>query len=292
MRRLFKSPASRVENADGLSIAIGRDAADDVVKIDLSSPVHIALQGQTRSGKSVAAYGLISALCDATAANDCLELFVIDPSKILGSPLSINPRAHMVLGIDGEAVLGVMNELLSRLDSRTNRLMKMGIDKAGEYTAELPLTVLILEELPGIVEALQDEDLVKGRKAAERIAPRFISAVRRLLAEGLKANLMVLAIAQRFDASLLTGQARSNIAIRLCLRMDNADGVKMLLPGVDEPTEKFILGAAPGVGVIALPGGAIRRVKLDYLSYAGYVENLQNTWHPSNRRGLLRGTAP
>lgn len=291
MKRFFGKPAAAAKPA-GLRLSIGRDAAGNPVDIDLSSPVHMALQGQTRSGKSVAAYGLISALCAATAATDCLDVYIIDPSKILGSPLSINPRARCVLGIDGENVMAVMNDLLARLDSRTDRLMKTGVDKLGEYTAEMPLTVLILEELPGIVEALQDEDLVRGRKTTERLAPRFISAVRRLLAEGLKTNLMVIALSQRFDASLLTGQARSNIGVRLCLRMDNADGVKMLLPGADEALEKFILAAGPGVGVIALPGGVMKRVKTDYVTYAGYVENLQNYWKPAARRGLLRGETP
>ena len=88
---------------------------------------------------------------------------------------------------------------------------------------------MVLEEYPGELKQLRDFDAAQDRKRGERLEPTARAAVGRLVAEGAKAGVRVLLLAQRADAEFIDGASRSNFAARVSFRVDNADAVRMLL---------------------------------------------------------------
>ncbi|WP_205755761.1 hypothetical protein, partial [Bacillus amyloliquefaciens] len=85
------------------------------------------------------------------------------------------------------------------------------------------LILLVLEEFPGIIEGAQDFDATNGLKPADRYAPRITSLVRQIAAQSAKAGIRMLLLAQRAEASIVGGNARSNFAVKMTLRVDEPE---------------------------------------------------------------------
>lgn len=258
-------------------VPLGVLATGETVSLDLSSPSHVAIQGMTRSGKSASAYALIASLVARGAVVD-----VVDPTSVLGAPLVASGAASAsCLGTgEPEQAVSVVEGLLELMRERVAGLWADRVDKRTVWTDDYPLRVLVVEELPGVVEWLQDNDAAEGRKSGERLAPAFVAGLRQLLAQGLKVGVLVVLLAQRFDASILSGPARSNIGVRVCLRVDDGDAVRMLIPGADVEIVETLATVRPGRGLATTPEFRGQKVALRHLDYADYLHKL----------GVIRGT--
>ena len=96
----------------------------------------------------------------------------------------------------------------------------------------------------------------------------------RLVTQSAKCGIRVLVIAQRMDASILQGVARSNIETRFLLRSDAA-GIEMMIPDLDDRQRAFLARARPGVGFMTapcVPPTLFRGVALSYQQYLDQVE--------------------
>lgn len=86
--------------------------------------------------------------------------------------------------------------------------------------------------------------------------------MQRLLAEGLKAAIVVVLAAQRADADVLGGYRRDQMSTRIAFRLESADGWRMVFPATPD-----LAGAAadlaPGEGYILTPGAPITRFRSD-----------------------------
>lgn len=255
------------------SVPLGVLSTGESVALDLGAPAHMAIQGMTRSGKTAGAYAFLASLASLAPR---VRVHVIDPTTVLGRPLQDHPAGgRLALGTsDPHAPGEVVGALLEDMRERVAGLWDKKADKFTTWTKERPLEVLIVEELPGVVEWLEDDDKAEGRKPADRLAPRFIAGIRQLLAQGLKVGVVVVLLAQRFDAALITGAARSNIGVRVCLRVDDLDAVRMLFPGVESEDAQRLALSRPGRGLITTPHHRAELVALHHLNYAGYLHRL------------------
>lgn len=261
-------------------IQMGRLSTGEGVGLDLSAPSHVAIQGMTRSGKTAGTYSLLARLASLSPA---VVLDVVDPTTVLGAPL-------VASGVTGSACLGteeprraveVVEGLLDVMRERVAGLWADRVDKRTTWSGSYPLRVLVVEELPGVVEWLSDDDAANGRKPGERLAPKFLAGLRQLLAQGLKVGVLVVLVAQRFDVTTLPGQARSNISSRICLQVIDSEAVRMLFPGAGSELVETLASVPPGRGLATFPGGhRAAHVALDYLDYSGYLDAL----------GVIRGT--
>lgn len=254
-------------------IRIGRLSTGEGVWFDMSAPQSVAIGGMTRSGKSAATYHLLSQLAGHAPQ---VELSVVDITSVLGRPLVENGCAENVcLGtFSAEKALKVVENVRDEMRERVRGLWEKRADKVTQFTADYPLHVLVVEELPGTVEWLQDDDAAHGRKPGQRLAPKFIAALRVILAEGLKVGVCVLLLAQRFDANVISGAARANLSIRIGLRVDDRAAAEMLFPGIDRDATEMLARAVPGRGLISAPGLREEKIALDWLSYEAYLQNL------------------
>ena len=252
--------------------AFGTDTAGQRVFIDLlAQPCHVAIQGMTRSGKSVTCYSILGDL----APDRRVIIAGIDPSTVLLAPWAEYPRPEWrALGLhDLDALVQVLSSLVAEMDARISHLTSGGFtDKISSFTPECPLVVVVLEEFPGLVSALEAED--RALKTAEKRTPLVRGYVRRLIQEGAKVGFRVVLIAQRFDASIIGGAERSNLGTRICHRVDNSDAVRMLVADADTDLVAQIKGLSVGTAYLERVGEQgcfIRSDFTDYSTYAAWV---------------------
>lgn len=96
----------------------------------------------------------------------------------------------------------------------------------------------------------------------------------RLVKEGAKVGICVLVLAQRMSADALATDDRSNLGMRITLRVDNADAVVMLHDGINRAGIDAVRQFAPGVGLVEAPGEPLRRVRFHYTDHATYRQRV------------------
>src|SRR5665647_803342 len=243
-----------------------------------TAATHIACQGQTRSGKSIFAYQLLSQL----AASQSVIIAGCDPSGILLAPfVGTRHAGWQALGTKRpEDVLDVLGRVVNEMDARTVQLAVDLSDKLEVFTPERPLIMVVLEEYPGLRRAIEANDQASGGRAGTKLLPLVDLAISRILAEGAKVGVRVLIMAQRLDTTVLKGGDRANVPTRISFRVDKSEAIGMLHeslpPGMD--VEK-IRNFPPGVGLIessvgGLPLVRFRAPMLDG-GYAEYVRRIR-----------------
>ena len=257
---------------DGLSsmarVRVGLTGHREPIDYDVATPSHIALAGATRSGKSALAYWLLGQL----AAMPWVRIVGSDVSRLLLAPFAGDPL--VALGQDNldahaEALEGVEKLMRDRLD----RLVAERCDKIDEFTVACPLVVVVIEEFPSLLELAKTLDASTSPKG--RLEARLRSVFLRLVTQSAKCGIRVMVIAQRMDASILQGVARSNVETRFLLRSDAA-GIEMMIPDLDDRQRAFLARALPGVGYLGMPGAGrpilFRGVAVSYRQYLDQVE--------------------
>lgn len=253
-----------------IPVVLGRTEAGTDLVLDLAASWHTAIQGMSRSGKSVLTYLALAGVAHRPDVVVC----GLDPTGILLNPWRDHPgQQYRALGTsDMPAMAATLQRITDEMDRRIGVLMETYQDKLDVFTASTPLLLVVLEEYPGTLSAAEGDDAASARKPAERVATLIQRNVRRLVQEGAKAGIRLLLIAQRMDASIVGGAERSNLGNRLTMRVDNADAVKMLHPMVDPALVERVTRFVPGVGIIDRPGAQTLRFKADLIEYRQYVD--------------------
>jgi len=259
-------------------IQIGRDEHGHDVYIDLRDPWHEVFQGMSRSGKSVLAYALLAQI----AVMPEIAVCGADPTGILFFPWNQGgaPGWRASGTRNMSAVLAALDAVTAEMYRRVCALPSADLDKLSDFTAETPILLVILEEYPGLLSAAESGDEAEGRKPAERIAPKIRRDVRRLIQEGAKVGVRVVILAQRADASVIGGAERSNIGTRISMRVDNRDAVQMLHPSAPAELVDAMGQCKPGQGIIDQPNQRLRRLKVDYIDYPGYLARVRAAYPP------------
>ena len=260
-------------SGNGIPVVLGRcDDGRDLV-IDLADSSHIALQGQTRSGKSVLLYVLLVNL--ARLRN--VRVVGIDPTGILLNPWQTRPGAESrVLGTaDMAQAATALESVVGDMDQRIADLLATDQDKMMDFTEGTPLVLVVLEEYPAALSAAEFEDADMVRKAGDRAATRIQRCVRRLIQEGAKVGIRVILVAQRMDAAIIGGAERSNLTCRISMRVDNMDALRMLHPNAGSELLAQVPYFTPGIGLVELPGQQIKVFKADNIDYSEYVARVK-----------------
>lgn len=246
-------------------IILGRDISGKDITLDPYAAAHTLLTGNTRSGKSVQLYGMLAQL-----KGEPVKVCGIDPSGIVFNALGENlggSEWRVSTLKDTEKTISVMESIVSEMDTRISDLIQKGLDKFSDFSEKLPLLVVVLEEYPGTLSALHSLDQASGAKVADRAETKVRAAIQRLALEGAKVGVRLWLVAQRADASLLTGVLRSQMTQRFSFRQD-PDGLRMLhetLEPVDiERAQAFIPGQAFAEMAGTLPLTQYRADVIDY----------------------------
>ena len=236
-----------------LRVILGRASSGLDVVLDLVALAHWLICGETRSGKSVACYGLLSQLA---AAGPSVRVVGVDPTSVLLRPFDerVSPK-HDPLIVRGteepERIISTMEALRAEMVRRLALLESLDTDKLMVFTPGCPLIVVVLEELPGITRLLAAADQASGAKPAERLATQFQNHLETLAAESAKVGIRLICLAQRPDSNILGGYAREQLTTRIGFRFSGLEGVKMLFPELDSGEAKRVSKFEAGMALIS-----------------------------------------
>lgn len=256
---------------------LGRTPTGADVELDPFAAAHTLVTGRTRSGKSVQVYGMLAQLRGLP-----VQLCGIDPTGILFNAVGQNLGGdtwRVSTLRDPDQAAQVMTSLVAEMDDRITRLLLARLDKFDhcDFSPSFPLLVVLLEEWPGTLAALAAADVASGAKAAERVETCIKAAVQRLALEGAKVGVRLWIVAQRADASLLTGVLRSQLTQRLSFAQDD-DGLRMLHEGITaddiQAAQRFVPGQAFAEMAGTLPRTTYRA---DFIDYARLVQIMDVT---------------
>jgi S-DNA-T family DNA segregation ATPase FtsK/SpoIIIE len=174
----------------------------------------------------------------------------------------------VVLGLsDHERIERVAVELVADMDAR---LAVMPADRdVLPVSAEYPLVVVVLEELPALLRALDAAEVKRGKRVRALIA--------RLLAEAHKVGYRVVIAAQRAEASIVGAAERAQCGGRLSFRVDSADTVKLLHSDAEDYTAGHT-SAEPGIALCTWPGRPLTRMRGPMIGgYGDYVAAVERS---------------
>lgn len=257
----------RLENGEDLVIEFGDGGG------------HTVIQGQTRSGKSVACYRLLGAL----AKYQEVVVAGVDPTGILLRAYENAPRPEWrhLGAMDFVAAAEVLGRLTDEMDSRIAGLLTADLDKLDDFTVDHPIVLVVMEEYPSTLAAAKSEDEAEGRKPADRVAPQIARSVKRLVQEGTKVGVRVLILAQRATAETMDGDTRSNCSTRITMRVDNSTAVGLLHEECPPELLAQVRRFAPGVGLVERPAEDILRFRTDLVDYQWYLRTVRNYYQSS-----------
>lgn len=255
--------AAAVPLAGGVGVHLGRDEGGDDLRLDPVELPHTICQGVTRSGKSVWTYGLLSQL----AHRPDVLVAGCDPTGLLFRPFA--GSRHAPWQSAGLADPGAHEKVLAGLvDEMDARIAALPADRdVLDVSPDRPLLVVVLEEYPGLLRVL-DAAATRDDKPGARVR----ALVSRLLAEGAKAGVRVVILAQRAEASVVGAFERAMCSLRISFRCDNRASVELLHPGAPPALADAHTTALPGVALVSRPGYELARVRAPYLGgYPQYV---------------------
>lgn len=249
--------------APGAGLHLGRDENGAELRLDPVDLPHTIAQGVTRSGKSVWTYGLLAQLAhrpDAVVAG-------CDPTGLLWRPF-VGSR-HAPWQSSGLADPGAHEKVLAAVVAEMDaRIADLPLDRDTIAVGPgRPLLVCVLEEYPGLLRVL-DAAKVRGDDPAARVR----ALVSRLLAEGAKAGVRVVILAQRAEAGTVGALERAQCSLRISFRCDNRAAVELLHPGAPPALADAHTSAPPGIALVSRPGHDLARVRAPYLGgYSQYA---------------------
>lgn len=224
---------------------------------------HMVLQGATGSGKSTAAYALLAGV----AGCPDVQVAGVDPSGVLFKPWAGYPGQHLRASGIGDGLNAARSTLAALVDELDYRISLIP-DDADKLipTPAAPLLVVVLEEVPGLYRAADVLD--------RKIGAEVRGAVGRLIAEGRKAAIRIVLVAQRSDANVVDGSVRAQASLRMSFACDD-DALAMLHPrGVIDGTSHQ--NAAPGIALLSCPQLGHLRLRAPALSYTDYVARVRS----------------
>lgn len=267
-------------------LIIGRSERGEEVFLDVSESVHTAVQGVTRSGKSALMYGILSGL----SYRDDVLICGVDPTGVLLSPFTSGRGAAWIHNgtKDVEYAATVLENIVDAMDSRIALLNHYRIDKLDQFTPEMPLITVVLEEYPGLISTAKSDDDASGRRAGDRLRPKIERSVGRLLKEGAKVGIRVIVLAQRMSAEAIDTDSRAQLGRKISLRVDNPDSIRMLHQQASPELVGKIYEFPPGRAVMEAPGMKLTKIQADNTEYSTYIQRVEEGIDSSERANSMR----
>ncbi|PSJ18462.1 DNA translocase FtsK [Nitrosomonas supralitoralis] len=249
------------DSASQLTIALGKDISGRPVVSDLAKMPHALVAGTTGSGKSVAINAVILSLIYKTTP-DQTRLILIDPKMLElsvyeGIPHLLTPvvtdmreaasalrwcvaemeRRYKLMSALGVRNLGGYNQKIQEAVKRDEPIVNpLALpDEEPEYLEELPLIVVVIDELADLM-------MVAGKKVEQLIA--------RLAQKARASGIHLLLATQRPSVDVITGLIKANIPTRIAFQVSSKIDSRTIL---DQMGAEALLGQGD---MLYLPPGS------------------------------------
>lgn len=227
---------------------LGPDEYGDDIEVDLAGGAHIGIFGATRSGKSVTTYSLVTHIL---RMGPCARLLIADPNDTTVAPFEplVSWSTKDQHPAKPTAMLEWVREEMLR---RQPKLRELKRDKLEEFTAELPLIFVIIDEAANYM-----------RHADKKAAAAFNDELMAVVSQGAKYGIRLVLITQRPDSTILPTSIRAQLSCRILHRVEDKQTALMAFPELEDPGAALTYAA--GVGLYREVGGAARRFRGIYI---------------------------
>lgn len=243
-----------------LTIALGKDISGRPVVSDLAKMPHALVAGTTGSGKSVAINAVILSLVYKTTP-DQTRLILIDPKMLELSVYEGIPHLLTPVVTDMREAASALRWCVNEMERRYKLMSALGVRNLGGYNQKIrdavkneepvinpfapPEAPEYLEELPLIVvviDELADLMMVAGKKVEHLIA--------RLAQKARASGIHLLLATQRPSVDVITGLIKANIPTRIAFQVSSKIDSRTIL---DQMGAEALLGQGD---MLYLPPGS------------------------------------
>lgn len=235
-------PSTRVTPSTAWQVGIDEYGAP--VGIRLDKMAHGLIAGATRSGKSVCTYSLITHVLRMGPA---ARLLVADPNDTTLAPF-IDHVSASTTATHPDEVTAMLEWAREEMDRRKPLMREMRTDAITEFSAHLPLIIIIIDEAANY---LRHSD--KNAVAALR------SELLAVVSQGAKYGIRLILITQRPDSTILDTATRAQLSFRLSFRLEDKETATMIFPDFEDPTT--LLSCQVGVGWLREVASEPRRIR-------------------------------
>jgi hypothetical protein len=225
-----------------------------------SNTCHILVAGTSGSGKSEWLKTLVASLVHRNPPEH-LRLALVDPKVLTFSSIAGSAYLWRPVGTDLGSALGILRDAISEMDRRYNMLAKEGLvslhDRFQEGRTDVPFLVLVFDEFADLI--------LTGRNEKKE----FEDMVARLAGKGRAAGVHLVLATQRPDRTVVTGLIKSNLPMKVCLRVSNSTNSQIVL---DEPGAESLLGKGD---LLCDLGRGIARAQSYFIPQADFVKALR-----------------
>lgn len=229
---------------------------------------HLAAQGQTRSGKTRWAYGLLGQLAGASD----IVIDGIDPTGKLLGPWEDHPQGgHLTTDPSYPAMEQVSKALVAEMRDRIASIPRD--QDVLTVSPQYPLRLVVLEEWANVMTMAAT---AQGKR--DGTDTELAKNTQQLIAECHKVGIRVLVLAQRMEAKILGGFNRNNFSYRFSFRTASKAGLELLHEGMDDLTARRHVAESSGIALCQAPGRTLTRMRgPEITSYADYVAGIDQT---------------
>jgi hypothetical protein len=225
-----------------------------------SNTCHILVAGTSGSGKSEWLKTLVASLVRRNPPEH-LKLALVDPKVLTFSSIAGSAYLWRPVATDLGSALGILRDAISEMDKRYRLLSQEGLvslhDRFQEGRTDLPFLVLVFDEFADLI--------LTGRNEKKE----FEDMVARLAGKGRAAGVHLVLATQRPDRTVVTGLIKSNLPMKVCLRVSNSTNSQIVL---GEPGAESLLGKGDFLCDL---GRGIARAQSYFIPQADFVKALR-----------------
>ncbi len=216
----FWQPSKKLEGAIGVNID------GKLIKVDLRNPdtCHFLVGGMTGSGKSVWLQSFYLSLALAHSP-DMFQAIICDPKRVSFPMMRESDHLRMPIIYDAEKAEPVLADLINIMEYRYGLLEQSNCQDIAEYSKRTgnsePTILFICDEFADLLDAAED------RKGCE-------SKLVRLAQKARAAGINLCLGTQRPDRDVVTPRLRSNLVVRIALRVKSVQDSDIILGGGDK----------------------------------------------------------
>ncbi|HEY3899962.1 MAG TPA: DNA translocase FtsK [Chthoniobacter sp.] len=234
-----------------LAFPVGVGIDGEVVTADFADPnmCHLLVAGTSGSGKSEFLKSVVASLMVKHPPGG-LRLSIIDPKILTFGALKEARHLDGPVLTQIDEAIGCLETAVKEMDARYVRLAGEGFENLGQRGAkkDMPFRIIVFDEFADLVLA--------GKQQREQ----FESLVARLAQKGRAAGIHLVLATQRPDSKIVTGLIKSNLPLKVCLRVVNSTNSQIVL---DEPGAEALLGHGD---LLCQRGRGLERAQAPFIS--------------------------
>lgn len=215
-----------------VAFPIGVDVEGAPVVADFADPntCHALVAGSTGSGKSEWLKAMVASML-LRSKPEHVKIALIDPKILTFAGVEGSPYLWRPVATTLAEALAILRDAVKEMDTRYQMLAREAFVNLAERIkagkTDLPFLVLIFDEFADLILA--------GREDKKE----FEALVARIAGKGRAAGIHLVLATQRPDRAVVTGLIKSNLPLKVCLKVANAVNAQIVL---DEPGAESLFG--------------------------------------------------